>query len=514
MLGKVFTIILSAGLLVTQAANATTQQGVQALRAGDFQSAYGYLRIEALNGDPIAQFSMCGMYFQGQGVPQNDYEAFKWCKLAADQGHLEASYNLALFYQKGTGVGQNMNEAVKWYQAAAERGHKDAQFNLLQLYNANITDTERTNAGGAKLAAVVPPVGVGLDANGNPVTMNPMKAMDPAPTSPQQVNAVPQQQMAQAPMASQVVVPAPNMVAAPVQAPMQVASAPAEIPQYQYMATAQPQQVPAASYASVATAQVATAAAQAPIQAAAAAPEILTQAAAPVAVVASQAIPAQTLAPAQSIQAATPAPVQMAPVEQASQEAVLPPITRKPMTLEQQQAYNLQQGCLQAAQQGIAADNCEDDKPVIKQVQIAQVKPEQTVQATADIQNSIGWFEKQAELGDLAAQNNLGVMYRRGMGVDKNPAKAFDLFQKSAARGSPNGMLNLANMYKMGEGTEQNLELSYAWYNLAADRIPAGEMKKSALNNIKEISGYMDNEQIGDALAYVTKLDETIPLAE
>jgi TPR repeat protein len=179
------------------------------------------------------------------------------------------------------------------------------------------------------------------------------------------------------------------------------------------------------------------------------------------------------------------------------------------MTALQQRNYQMQAACLEANQQGIMPDNCEQ-KPAAPQ-QVASVAPQQ-VAPKEDLQNTIGWFEKQAELGDVAAQNNLGVIYRRGTGIEKQPAKALTMFEKSAARGSVNGMLNLANMHKLGEGTEQNLEISYAWYNLAADRLPAGGKKKKALENIKEISGYMDNQQIGSALEYLTKLDETIPL--
>ena len=377
MLRKFFTAIFFATFFAASSAQATTEAGVQALRAGDIQNAYRFLQPQAVAGDAVAQFSLCGMYFQGQGgLPKSEAEAFQWCKLAAEQGHVEAAYNLALFYQKGDGVGQNFNEAMRWYQFAAEKGHKDAQFNLLQLYNANAAASPMLSNAGEKPVGIVPQM-----------------------------------------------------------------------------------------------------------------PKKVAEVAAPVAAVAAAAQP-------------TPPPP-------ASPPAAKP---------DAPQLSAMQRACLQAAQQGIVADNCRaeapTDAPIAVPVPEVAAAPLPEVAPEVDVQKTIGWFETQAELGDLAAQNNLGVMYRRGSGVAQNPQKAFELFQKSAARGSPNGMLNLANMYKLGEGTEQNLELSYAWYNLAADRIPAGQMKQSALANIKEISAYLDNEQIGNALEYVTKLDETIPLEQ
>ena len=70
----------------------------------------------------------------GKGVQQNDAEAVKWYRRAADQGHAEAQYNLGVMYDDGQGVQQDYAEAVKWYRRAAEQGHAKAQFNLGNMY--------------------------------------------------------------------------------------------------------------------------------------------------------------------------------------------------------------------------------------------------------------------------------------------------------------------------------------------------------------------------------------------
>ena len=48
---------------------------------------------------------------------------------AAEQGHADAQYNLGLMYDRGDGVPENDAEAVKWYRMAAEqgKGHRTAQ---------------------------------------------------------------------------------------------------------------------------------------------------------------------------------------------------------------------------------------------------------------------------------------------------------------------------------------------------------------------------------------------------
>jgi TPR repeat protein len=70
------------------------------------------------------------MYAAGRGVPQDDAEAVRWYRLAAEQGHGPAQSNLGLMYERGEGVPQDNVEAVRWYRLAAEQGLADAQYNL------------------------------------------------------------------------------------------------------------------------------------------------------------------------------------------------------------------------------------------------------------------------------------------------------------------------------------------------------------------------------------------------
>ena len=62
---------------------------------------------------------------QRRGVrPENDAEAVKWYRLAADQGALHSrQYSLGVMYDPiGEGVPENDTEAVKWYRLAADQG--------------------------------------------------------------------------------------------------------------------------------------------------------------------------------------------------------------------------------------------------------------------------------------------------------------------------------------------------------------------------------------------------------
>ena len=54
-------------------------------------------------------------------------EDFKHLRMAAEKG--EAQLNLGLLYDIGKGVPEDDGEAVKWYRKAAEQGDPWAQYN-------------------------------------------------------------------------------------------------------------------------------------------------------------------------------------------------------------------------------------------------------------------------------------------------------------------------------------------------------------------------------------------------
>ncbi|MGA2094196.1 MAG: tetratricopeptide repeat protein [Sedimentisphaerales bacterium] len=90
---------------------------------------------DANKGYPSAQFKLGEMYSNGNGVPQDNNEAFKWFTKAAEKGHTEAQFNLGEMYSKGNDVPQDNNVAFKWFTKAAEKGHTESQFRLGEMYS-------------------------------------------------------------------------------------------------------------------------------------------------------------------------------------------------------------------------------------------------------------------------------------------------------------------------------------------------------------------------------------------
>ena len=69
---------------------------------------------------------------------------------------------------------------------------------------------------------------------------------------------------------------------------------------------------------------------------------------------------------------------------------------------------------------------------------------------------------------DSTAENVLGEIALRALGMKRDEAEAFSWFQKSAEHGNRAGMSNLAFMYQEGYGTAPNLQMAQQWYDKAA----------------------------------------------
>jgi len=67
------------------------------------------------------------MYELGNGVPENDAEAVKWYRKAADQGLADAQSNLGVMYFNGDGVPENHVRAYVWLSMAKTQGYESAK---------------------------------------------------------------------------------------------------------------------------------------------------------------------------------------------------------------------------------------------------------------------------------------------------------------------------------------------------------------------------------------------------
>ena len=65
------------------------------------------------------------MYVSGRGVKQDDFEAVKWYRQAAEQRDAQAQFNLGVMYYQGKGVRQDKGQAKEWFGKACDNGYQD-----------------------------------------------------------------------------------------------------------------------------------------------------------------------------------------------------------------------------------------------------------------------------------------------------------------------------------------------------------------------------------------------------
>ncbi len=137
---------------------AQAQLGAMYLRQNDQAEAVKWFRLAAEQGWAPAQLALGTLYGAGRGVLKDAAEAMRWYRLAAEQGHVGwqavasraggtpesllaaeqglamTQYNLGVGYFLGRGVLKNAAEAARWYRLAAEQGHAEAQGSLGLMY--------------------------------------------------------------------------------------------------------------------------------------------------------------------------------------------------------------------------------------------------------------------------------------------------------------------------------------------------------------------------------------------
>jgi hypothetical protein len=103
--------------------------------AQDDGEAVRWYRLAAEQGDAKAQLFL-GLGFNiGKGVKQDKAEAARWFRLAAEQGNAHAQFLLGVKLSEGQGVKQDYVEAARLYRLAAEQGNVHAQFLLGRMFD-------------------------------------------------------------------------------------------------------------------------------------------------------------------------------------------------------------------------------------------------------------------------------------------------------------------------------------------------------------------------------------------
>lgn len=93
---------------------------------------------ETSKGDIIAQYLLGNLYAIGKGVPQNDVEAFKYLKLAADQGDADTQHQVGRCYLNGKGVAVDEPKAIEYLRMAADQCQPQACSDMFTIYTKGL----------------------------------------------------------------------------------------------------------------------------------------------------------------------------------------------------------------------------------------------------------------------------------------------------------------------------------------------------------------------------------------
>ena len=99
----------------------------------------------AQGGNAQSQFTLAGLYLEGNGVQRNLNNAGQLYSLAANQGHGGATFALAQLHGKGIGTEANLPKAWALATLADERGDKSAKAYATEL-EAKFDDKQKAAA--------------------------------------------------------------------------------------------------------------------------------------------------------------------------------------------------------------------------------------------------------------------------------------------------------------------------------------------------------------------------------
>jgi len=107
--------------------------------------------------------------------------------------------------------------------------------------------------------------------------------------------------------------------------------------------------------------------------------------------------------------------------------------------------------------------------PAITPANLEPPKPAPTVKLSA-FEN----YSAKAKQGNLESQYSLGMMYEKGLGIDKNIKRAVAWYLKAAKKGHINSQYQLGQLYVSGEGVRQDMNTAKKWFHKAARQGSAG----------------------------------------
>ncbi|WP_052259393.1 T9SS type A sorting domain-containing protein [Flavobacterium sp. KMS] len=145
---------------------------------------------------------------------------------------------------------------------------------------------------------------------------------------------------------------------------------------------------------------------------------------------------------------------------------------------------------------------------------IAQVDCKVRTQQATEILNSKNLYKDYgsifyeilpcAELGDPVTQNNIGLMYANGLGIEKDESKGFAYIEQAAKSGNAIGQYNLGELYRKGQGCALDMDKAVEWYQKSADQKYA---RATYILGYMHLKGFGVHQDYDKAISWFKKSD-------
>jgi TPR repeat protein len=132
MMRTAFGVLCAAVLVPCFAGD--LENGIRFHEHKHYAKAAAAFEKSAVRGNAEAPRRLGFMYYQGEGVAQDNGRAVALFEQSAAAGDVISASNLAKMYEFGMGVEQDDARAAAWYEKAANMGDSMSQFNASIMY--------------------------------------------------------------------------------------------------------------------------------------------------------------------------------------------------------------------------------------------------------------------------------------------------------------------------------------------------------------------------------------------
>lgn len=125
----------------TSKANVAFENGIEAYRTGNVDTAVAEWTTASAGGHPLASYLLGELYEQGRGVEKSPSLAFEYYQRAADEGQAVAGVKVGLIYRDGDkdlGIKKDYSKALVYFEKGALQAWPPSQYYLADMYRRGL----------------------------------------------------------------------------------------------------------------------------------------------------------------------------------------------------------------------------------------------------------------------------------------------------------------------------------------------------------------------------------------